>query len=164
MKTIYRWLCLAIGAVIGSGCDSDDCTNTPDSRTAMVSIDGQVVDELGAPLPNIHVAFEDDVADTTDASGNWSIATRGSVPASCVEDVQAPCMLTAHEVGHPDGDIYLPSRDALQLEQTLDGNGNWDLGLWEQHDVRVVMSGNAVLYGPPCAARAWLKASRSGPV
>ena len=34
----------------------------------------------------------------------------------------------------------------------------------EQNDIRVVMRANAVLYGPPCAARAWLRAARSGPV
>ena len=83
MKTIYRWLCLAIGAVLGSGCSSDEC-NCPDTQTATVNIDGQIVDEGGTPVPGIHVAFEDAAADTTDAAGAWSILTRGSVPASCV--------------------------------------------------------------------------------
>lgn len=164
MKTIYRWLCVALGAVLNSGCGSDDCSTAPETRSAMVSIDGQVVDETGAPIADIHVAFEEDAADTTDATGAWSIRTRGSVPASCVEDEQAPCMLAAYEAGHPDGGIYLPYRGALDLDQTIEGDGNFDLGLWEQHEIRVVMQGNAVLYGPPCAARAWLKASRSGPV
>lgn len=163
MKLIYRWLCLALGAFLGSGCESDDC-NSPTGRTATVHVDGQVVDQSGAPLANIHVAFEDGKSDTTDAAGDWSIVATGTVPAACVEDDQSPCMLAAHEIGYPEGRIYLPHRSALDLVQAEDGQGDWDLGLWEQRDIRVVMQANAVLYGPPCAARAWLKAARSGPV
>jgi len=161
MKLIYRWLCVAIGAVLGAGCESDD--SGPQTRSATVHIDGEVVDELGAPVAGIHVAFEDDVADTTGANGAWSIVARGTVPADCVADVQSPCRLTAHEPGHPYGNIYLPHRGPLDLVRTEDGRNSFDLGLWEQHDIRVVMQANAVLYGPPCAARAWLKAARSGP-
>jgi hypothetical protein len=163
MKLIYRWLWLAIGTILGTGCSSDEC-NDPSGRTATVHIDGQVVDEGGAPLSGIHVAFEDDAADTTDAAGDFAIVAHGSVPADCVEDAQAPCMLTAHEVGFPEGMAYLPHRGTLDLVRVGDGQGSWDLGLWEQLDIRVVMRTNAVLYGPPCAARAWLQAARSGPV
>ncbi len=163
MKLIYRCLCVVLGAILGAGCDSDDGGGGPSTRSATVRIDGQAVDVTDAPLPGIHVAFEGDVADTTDAAGHWSIEARGSVPGVCVDDVDAPCMIAAHEVGFPDGNIYFPYRESLDLVQTQPGGNIFDLGLWEQHDIRVVLQANAVLYGPPCAARAWLRAAKSGP-
>ena len=151
MKFIHRCWCLLLGALLPSACS--DNTNGPLPEYGMpqatVKLDGEVVDVAGAPVRDIVVEMSGFGSTTTDASGKWLLDEVGY--SSCVEDDKLSCGLEAKDVDGPaNGGPYPPSLVVLDLQQTQPGSG-WNLGTFEQHDVRIVMDDVAVEYGPQCA-------------
>ncbi|RKZ19914.1 hypothetical protein DRQ50_01095 [bacterium] len=156
MRLIYRCLCLVFGAILGSGCtDSTEPVEygpMPEYGvpTGKVLVDGQVVDDLGVPVPGIEVSFHNTGTDTTDARGIWSI-DRENAFINCVTNDQQACVLTVRDIDGADNGGPFPTADVLlNLVQTEPGSGSFDLGTWEQHGINIVMS-DAVEYGPPVA-------------
>ena len=50
--------------------------------------------------------------------------------------------------------MYMPTMVDLALVQTAVGSG-WHMGIYEQHNIRIVMEDIAVEYGPECAKAAY---------
>ena len=159
MRLIYRWICVAIGAVLGSGC-SDNPTDPVEYGpvpmpeygvpTGTIVLDGRVLDGRGAGIPGIEVVFNGGVADTTDATGAWSIdADHVFIP--CAGGHANSCEVTANDIDGPDNGGHYPSvKVVLDPDQTDPGDGGSDQGTWEQHGVDIAMD-IAVEYGPPVA-------------
>ena len=152
MKFIHRCWCLLLGALLPQAC-SDNPTDPPapeyGAPYATVNLDGEVVDVAGAPVRDIVVEMDGFGSATSDASGKWSLESHGF--SSCIADSQLTCGLEAKDVDGPDnGGPYPPSLVVLDLQQTQPGSG-WNLGTFEQHDVKIVMEDVAVEYGPQCA-------------
>lgn len=156
MKLMYRWICVALGAILGSGC-SDKSTDPeygpmPEYGvpSGTIVLDGTVVDGHGTGIAGIEVSFNGAVADTTDSNGAWSI-DRDNVYIPCTDENQDPCEVTATDIDGPDnGGPYPTLRIPLDLDQTDPGDGGYDQGTWEQHGIEIDVD-PAVEYGPPVA-------------
>lgn len=151
MKFLHRCWCLLLGALLPSSCTEDAVDPAPEygAPHATVILDGVVVDNLGAPVKDIVVEMDHFGSTTSDALGNWSLQGVGF--DACVVDTLVACGLVATDVDGPDnGGPYAPTLVALDLEQTAPGSG-FNLGTYEQHDIRIVMEDIPVEYGPQCA-------------
>jgi hypothetical protein len=114
-----------------------------------VILDGVVVDNLGAPVKDIVVEMDSFGSTTSNDLGIWSLQSAGF--SNCLADTLVACGLVASDVdGTDNGGPYPPTLVELDLEQTSPGSG-FNLGTYEQHDIRIVMEDVAVEYGPQCA-------------
>ncbi len=156
MKLIYRCLCLVLGAVLGSGCsDSTEPVEygpMPEYGvpSGTIRLDGRVLDHVGAPISGVEVSFLGALADTSDAAGAWSLdGQHGYIP--CVDGGPTDCEVVATDIDGPaNGGPFPPVTVTLDLTQTVPGNGGYDQGTWEQHNIDIVLD-DAVEYGPPVA-------------
>ncbi len=146
MKLIYRYICIALGAILGSGC-SDSTSPDPVEYGPMpeygvpsgtVHASGRVLDNEGTPVQGIQVSVEFALPDTTDAQGNWAIDQNSTyIPCS---DGQTDCLVEAEDIDGPDnGGTYPTASVVLELEQTEPGSSTFDLGTWEQHGLDIVL-------------------------
>ena len=119
---------------------------------ATVILDGVVVDGTGDPIRDIAVELDGFGGTTSDSLGRWSLNRVGY--SSCLTDSLVGCGLEATDVDSTEnGGPYLPELVILDLDKTQDGSG-YNLGTFEQHNIRIEMDETAVLYGPQCAAAA----------
>lgn len=156
MKLIYRCLCVALGAILGSGCSdsTEPVEYGPQPEygvpTGTIRLDGRVINRLGAPVAGIEVSFAGARPDTTDAAGTWAIDEENA-SFFCVLNDQEDCLLSARDIdGAANGGPYFAPDMVLDLVRTRPGSGSFDIGVWEQHGIDVVMD-EGVEYGPPVA-------------
>ena len=153
MKFLHRCWILLLGTLLPSACgDNPIDTVEYGAPIANLKVDGVVVDNVGAPVKDIVVELEGFGSTTSDAEGDWSLETSGF--SSCLADTQVVCGLVASDVDGPDnGGPYPPTLVPLDLVKTKPGSG-WNVGTYEQHDIRIVMEDILVEYGVPCAKAA----------
>ena len=159
MKVLHRWWCLLLGALLPSAC-SESIVDPPEygpapeygAPHATVILDGVVVNNLGSPIKDIVVELDGFGSTTSDTLGHWALNKVGF--SSCLTDTLVACGLEATDVDDAEnGGPYDPELVILDLEKTSPGIG-WNLGTWEQHDVRIVLDEPAMEYGPQCARAA----------
>jgi len=144
MRLIYRYLCLAFGALLGTGCDRG--TFEPDYGspqpeygvpTGTVVVSGQVQDAEGQGLEGIEVQLTYTARDTTDVLGRFSIARQGIfLPCLAGNEI---CQVQAHDIDGAANGSYADGSADLELQQTEPGQGSWDLGTFEDTDVTIVL-------------------------
>lgn len=155
MKFLHRCWCLLLGALLPSACSDSpvDVEYGPapeyGAPHATVIVDGVVVNNVGAPIKDIVVGLDGFGSTASDTLGRWSINKVGF--SACLTDTLVNCGLEATDVdGADNGGPYDLELVILDLVKTSSGTG-WNLGTWEQHDVRIVMEEPVMEYGPQCA-------------
>lgn len=148
MKLIYRYLCIAFGVILGTGCsDPSDPGGEVEYGpiaeygvpTGTVHASGRVLDHLGTPIPGVQVSVDFALPDTTDAQGNWAIDENSAyIPCS---DGHDDCLVEAEDIDGPaNGGPYPTTSVVLNLVQTTPGSGSWNVGTWEQHGIDIVLA------------------------
>jgi putative lipoprotein (rSAM/lipoprotein system) len=153
MKFLNRCWCLLLGALLPAAC-SDNGVDPVEygAPHATLNLDGVVADNLGTPVKDIVLEVEGFGSTTSDEQGVWSLQSVGF--SSCLTDSMIVCGLTATDVdGTDNGGPYPPTLVELDVEKTEDGSG-WNIGTFEQHDIRVIMEDVVVEYGPLCVRAA----------
>ena len=145
MKLIYRYLCLALGTILGTGCsdpaDMVEYGPMPEYGvpTGTVHVSGRVLDQGGTPIQGVQVSVDFALPDTTDAQGHWAI-DQNSTYIPCA-DGQTHCLVEAEDIDGPDnGGPFPPTSTVLNLIQTVPGSGTFNMGTWEQHGIDIVLS------------------------
>jgi len=144
MKLIYRYLCLALGALLGTGCDHG--TFEPDYGspqpeygvpTGSIVVSGVVQDAEGGGIEGIEVELAEAGLDTTDVLGRFSIE-RQSIFLPCLAGNDI-CAILARDIDGAANGSYADGSADLELQQTEPGQGSWDLGTFEDTDVTIVL-------------------------
>ena len=153
MKFLHRCWLLLLGTLLPSACGDNPIDAVEyGAPIANLKVDGVVVDYAGTPVKDIVVEFDGFGSTTSDAEGDWSLESSGY--SSCLADTQVVCGLVASDVdGSDNGGPFLPTLVPLDLVKTKPGSG-WNVGTYEQHDIRIVMEEIAAEYGVPCAKAA----------
>ena len=143
MANLYYKLIVFMLGSLGMSCDRSSPTiieyGPPVAEYGMpyvrLIIDGEVLKAADqSPLDGIEVKLQD-ITISTDAAGAWSLDMSTS---PC--DVQGfiPCTLYVSDIDGPiNGGEFAPTRFALQLVQTSQGDGSWYLGVYEQHAITI---------------------------
>jgi putative lipoprotein (rSAM/lipoprotein system) len=128
---LLRRISLLLGSALGAtGCP------VPEYGMPHASFDlsGTAVDgTTDAPIPGIEVDFDGNTA-TTGADGAWSLQVETAF--ACGPD----CTLSAQDVDGEDNGTYDPAEQPFTATQTAEGDGDWDEGAWEAHDIEVRMT------------------------
>jgi hypothetical protein len=89
--------------------------------------------DTGAPLNGIGLFFKA-VHTQSNQAGLWSIGAEG---LGCGYDAFPPCSLEVVDTDGPDGGSFQSTWVVLNLIQTEPGDGVFDLGKFEQHDLEI---------------------------
>lgn len=142
MRTIYRALAGLVGAMLTlGGCSDGEGLMEPDYGAAEYGVpharyhmSGRVLDQTnGAGLEGIEVIFHGDLADTTDAEGNWSLEGVSYYSGTTVT-------LNVNDIDGPLNGSYTDRLADVELEQTAPGSGDWEQGLFEEHGVDIELA------------------------
>ena len=100
---------------------------------ASFDLSGSAVDDqTEAPLPGIEVAFDGHTA-VTGADGAWTL--QADAAFACGPD----CTISAQDVDGAANGAYEEAQQPFTATQTAEGDGDWDEGAWEAHDVQIRM-------------------------
>ena len=130
-KRFLRQASLLLGSTLGLGCN--DYVMEYGTPHASFDLDGTVVDDqTGEPIPDIEVAFDGNTT-TTGAEGAWSLSVESGF--ACGPD----CTVSARDVDGDDNGSYTETTTEFTATQTAQGDGDWDDGAWEAHDVEIAL-------------------------
>ena len=143
MKLIYRYICLALGAILGAACGQDsDENNDPIAPeygvpTGTVTVSGVVQDAEGQGIEGIEIELTNSERDTTDVLGRFSIQGQG-IFLPCLYG-NTTCQVQARDIDGAANGSYIDASVDLDLQQTAPGQGGWDMGTFVDQNVNIVM-------------------------
>jgi putative lipoprotein (rSAM/lipoprotein system) len=137
---------MVLGGILGAGChNSTGAVSEYGMPSARYILDGVVTARAtGQAVPGIRIFLSRDehpdssTAATSGADGGWRLDTT-TLP--CGEDCS---VVTADVDGPESGGIFAPATIPLQLTQTRRGDGHWNWGTLEQHDISISLDPQAL--------------------
>jgi putative lipoprotein (rSAM/lipoprotein system) len=127
---LLRRVSLFLGSALGA-------TGCPIAEYGMphasFDLSGTVVDDqTEAPVPAIEVDF-DGTTTTSAADGGWTLQVESGF--ACGPE----CTISARDVDGEDNGAYDEAQQPFTATQTAEGDGDWDDGAWEAHDIQIRM-------------------------
>ena len=145
-KRVFRWFVFLLGLLGISGCESNNGIGpAPEYGVPMATykLDGKVVQaETREAIEGIEVRFDYETTRTNN-EGSWYL------PECLVFHCGDCCSLSVRDIdGYLNGGLFKEKKIPLDPRQTSQGSGDWDSGVFEQHDILIDMEENTSLAPP----------------